>query len=206
MTREKFIRLTGWGMILSGVSLLLGFLASNMDAILGRSLMGREYERYEAISNVLLITGSLLLMFGLIGLLLRYGKQSGRAGKLALMGGVFFSLLSMLGGWGLSISDTSWAWTTWFIGFTMIFVCLALFGLLTLRQKLLPRWNALPLLAGIGIPLYVLISIIWEALTPGSGWVDDQGFGLLMLLLTMTGLGFLGFILQGDSSLKSATA
>ncbi len=204
MTREKFIRLTGWGMILSGVSLLLGFLASNMDAVLGRTLMGREVGRYEVISNVLILAGSLLLVFGFIGLLLRYGKQSGRPGKITLMGGIFFGLLSLLGYWGLGISDTSWAWTIWFISFTMIFVCLALFGLLTLRQKLLPRWNALPVFAGIGIPLYVLISIIWEAFTDTGA--SDQGVGLLMLLLTVVGLGLLGFTLQGDSPLEGSPA
>ena len=206
MTREKFIRLTGWGMILSGVSLLLGFLASNMDAVLGRTLMGREVDRYEVISNVLLISGSLLLVLGFIGLLLRYGKQSGRAGKITLMGGILFGLFSLFGAWALSVFDGDWAWTTWFISFTMIFVCLTLFGLLTLRQKLLPRWNALPLVAGIGIPLFVLITGIWEALTPGPGWVDDQGFGLLILLITAVSVGLLGFTLQGNSSLKSATA
>ncbi len=204
MTREKFIRLTGWGKILSGISLLFGFLASNMDFVLGRSLMGREYNRYETILNVLLVAGNLFLMLGFIGLLLGYGKQSGRAGKLSLIGGVFFGLLSMVGALGLGISDSNWTWTTWFLSFAMIFVCLILFGLLTLRQKLLPRWNALPLLAGIGIPICILTSIIWEAYH--NGWVNDLRIGLLILTLTAVSIGLLGFVLQGDLSRESATA
>jgi hypothetical protein len=205
MTREKFIRLSGWGMILSGFSLLLGFLASNMDAILGRSLMGPdEVNRYEAISTFLITAGSLLLMLGFIGLLLRYGEQTGGVGKIVLRSGVLFGLLSITGAWILGVYDVGWAWTTWFISFTMIFVCLSLFGLLTLRQKLLPRWNALPLVAGIGIPLFFLISSIWEIFI--DGWVNDQGVGLMILLITAVSVGLLGFVLQGDSHLEGTPA
>jgi hypothetical protein len=205
MTREKFIRLSGWGMILSGFSLLFGFLASNMDAILGRSLMGPdEVNRYEAISTILIAAGSLLLMLGFIGMLLRYGEQTGGVGKIVLRSGVLFGMLSITGAWMLGVYDVDWAWTTWFISFTMIFVCLSLFGLLTLRQKLLPRWNALPLVAGIGIPLFFLISSIWEIFI--DGWVNDQGVGLMILLITAVSVGLLGFVLQGDSHLEGTPA
>lgn len=204
MTREKFIRLSGWGMILSGISLLLGFLASNMDAVLGRSLMGQEVKRYETISMVLISAGTLLLVLGFIGLLLRYGEQSGRAGKIFLEGGVLFGLLSMMGAVVLSTYAPNWAWMTWVSSFTMIFVCLSLFGMLTLRQKLLPRWNALPLVAGIGIPLFFLIVAIWESFN--EGFVEDQGFGLLILLITMVSVGLLGFVLQGDPPLEGKLA
>ena len=204
MTREKFIRLSGWGMILSGISLLLGFLASNMDAVLGRSLVGQEVKRYETISMVLISAGTLLLVLGFIGLLLRYGEQSGRVGKIFLGGGVLFGLLSMTGAVVLSNYAPNWAWMTWISSFTMIFVCLSLFGMLTLRQKLLPRWNALPLVAGIGIPLFFLIVAIWESFN--EGFVEDQGFGLLILLITMVSVGLLGFVLQGDPLLEEKLA
>lgn len=118
------------------------------------------------------------------------------------MGSDFFGLLSMVGALGLGFSDTSWAWTTWFLSFSMIFVCLTLFGLLTRRQKLLPRWNALPVIAGIGFPLYVMISIIWETFI--DGWFSDQGIGLLILLITAVSIGLLGFTLQGDSLMERA--
>jgi hypothetical protein len=204
MSHPKFIRLSGWGLVLSGFSLLLGFLTSNMDSVLSRTLTGREYNRYETISNILLVAGSLLLVVGFIGLLLRYGKKTGRAGKSILTAGAFFGLFSLFGAWRLSVFDSEWAWMTWFLSFTMIFVCLALFGLLTLRHKLLPRWNALPLLGGIGIPLFVLISGIWEFFI--DGWVDDPGIGLFILLLTSVCVGLLGFVLQGDLPRESVTA
>ena len=206
MTREKYIRLSGWGMILSGISLLLGFLASNMDSVLGRSLMGSEVDRYENISTILIMAGTFLLVLGFVGLLLRYGQQTGRAGKIALVGGAFFGSISLLGGWTLSSDDNVWSWTIWFSSFTMMFVCLTVFGTLTVRKKLLPRWNALPLVAGIGIPIFVLVTGIWEALTPGPDWVNDQGFGLLILLFTAVGIGLLGFTLQGDPPLEGTPA
>ena len=102
----------------------------------------------------------------------------------------------------MSIYDSSWAWMIWSLSFMMIFVCLTLFGLLTLHQKLLPRWNALPLLAGIGIPIFVLVSAIWEIFN--DGWGNDQGVGLLILLLTAVSIGLLGFVLQGDPPMDKA--
>ena len=171
MTRKKFIRLCGWGMILSGISLIFGFLASNMESVFGRTLTGREYNRYETISTTLLVATIFLLVLGFIGLLLRYNEQAGRSGKIVLISGVFFGLFSLFGSWMMSIYDSSWAWMIWSLSFMMIFVCLTLFGLLTLRQKLLPRWNALPLLAGIGIPIFVLVCILSmfsEQMTKGN--------------------------------------
>ena len=202
MTRKKFIRLCGWGMILSGISLIFGFLASNMESVFGRTLTGREYNRYETISTTLLVATIFLLVLGFIGLLLRYNEQAGRSGKIVLISGVFFGLFSLFGSWMMSIYDSSWAWMIWSLSFMMIFVCLTLFGLLTLRQKLLPRWNALPLLAGIGIPIFVLVSAIWEIFN--DGWGNDQGVGLLILLLTAVSIGLLGFVLQGDPPMDKA--
>lgn len=197
MSRSKFIRLSGWGLFLSGFSILFGFLASNMDAVLSRSLTGIEYNRYETISNLLLVAGILLLVVGFVGLFVRYGDQVGQTGKITLAAGIFFGLSSLVGAWVMSIFDGDWGWTVWFLSFTMVFVCLAFFGVLTIRQKLLPRWNSLPLLAGLGIPLFVLASVIWEQIN--GGWTEfDNSVGLVIVIITAVSIGLLGFTLQGD--------
>ena len=197
MSRSKFIRLSGWGLFLSGFSLLFGFLASNMDAVLSRSLTGREYNRYETISNLLLVAGILLLVLGFVGLFLRYGEQVGQTGKITLAAGIFFGLFSLVGAWAMSAFSGDWAWMVWFLSFTMVFVCLAFFGVLTIQRKLLPRWNTLPLLAGLGIPLFVLASVIWEQIN--EGWVEfDNSVGLIIIIITAVSIGLLGFTLQGD--------
>jgi hypothetical protein len=74
-----------------------------------------------------------------------------------------------------------------------------------LRQRTLPYWNGLPLLAGLWIPLYVLVCVIIEQ---GSGrWVElPEAITLILFLLTLTGLIGLGYLLRSDSQLAGNTA
>jgi hypothetical protein len=52
---------------------------------------------------------------------------------------------------GLVIFDSEPWWTMFFLGFTFIFLGLALFGVICLRKRLLSKWNAVPFLTGIWI-------------------------------------------------------
>ena len=67
MTQSKFIRLSGWGMVLAAVSLLLTFLD---------------------VGTMPFLFAILLITLGLLGLRARYGEQAGNTAKMALGAGV----------------------------------------------------------------------------------------------------------------------
>ena len=56
------------------------------------------------------------------------------------------------------------------------------------------------------IPIFALVTGIWEALTPGSEWVDAMELGLAILLLTDVGIELLGFILKENLPLEGTTS
>jgi hypothetical protein len=157
MTRTKFIRLSGWGMVLAAICLLLSFLPETdkiMDGLyqtFGGPATSARHDLYLSLSEGLrslpFPVAILLITLGLVGLYLCYGGQAGQMAKLALgigvLGGVagVFSNLLMIRGYeyGRSAMNISMAFM-----FTGMFV----FGLVALWKKTMPRGNGLPALAG----------------------------------------------------------
>ena len=105
MTRTKFIRLSGWGLVLAAVSLLLTFLSDSqiragLYRIFGAPTTASSYELYQSLS-----TGNgrlpffftvLLIILGLLGLRARYGEQAGYAARTALGVGVWSGVASLV--------------------------------------------------------------------------------------------------------------
>jgi hypothetical protein len=94
MTHTKFIRLSGWGMVLAAVSLLLTFLPE-ADKILadlyqtfGAPATSAQHHLYQSLSEGVRLlpfpVAILLITLGLIGLNIRYGGQAGKTAKMAL--------------------------------------------------------------------------------------------------------------------------
>jgi hypothetical protein len=84
----------------------------------------------------------------------------------------------------------------------VLFVCLALFGIVALYKKPLPRWNVVPVIAGIWYPIMFLVSRI----TAGSlDWDVPIGVNVAVLFgIQGVALVALGYILKSDIPKETA--
>jgi hypothetical protein len=200
MTREKFIKLSGWALILGGVALTLGWLPSILPEYGRFSLLSARIDLYlNTIEVPLFFMGTGLLSIGFIGLLLRYGQDVGSFGRFSLGLGALSGFVSSVGAVGSGIYESEHWWPVWFLGIVVQFLGLALFGIVNLRRPTLPRWNGLPLLAGAWIPLYVLVGLGIERIT-NQGFEPSAALSLSILLLTLAGVTGLGYLMQTDSA------
>jgi hypothetical protein len=206
MTKEKFIKLSGWALMLGGVAVMLGWLAGTRPEYNRFNAASLQIDRYaNAVEFPLIIMGLLLLSVGFIGLLARYGRSASSFGRACLWLGAFTGLVSTVGAVGLGITDSGPWWSMFFLGMVFQYLGLALFGISNLRQPALPRWNGLPLLAGIWVPLFAIVSLIIEQVR--GGWVEmPELFFISMWLLSLAGLAGLGYLLQEAPSPKGVAA
>lgn len=198
MSREKFIKLSGWALMLGGLVVMLGWLASTRPEYNHFSAFSQPIDRFaNALEVPLIVMGLLLLSVGFIGLFLRYGQGTGSFGRLSLGLGALSGVISTIGAIGLGINDSDPWWSMFFFGMTFQFLGLALFGIANLRQRALPRWNGLPVLAGMWVPIFVVVSIILEQVR--GGWVElPDAVSMTIWLLSLAGLAGLGYLLQSD--------
>jgi len=84
-------------------------------------------------------------------------------------------------------------------GISLYFLGLVLFGIAAMRNNLLPRWNALPIIAGIGFPVLILLSSTMD-------WEATQYIDLGFFLPTSLGLAELGLLLKSDTHEEAALA
>lgn len=184
MNRSDFIRLSGWALMVGSVVFSLGIFAGFIQT----------ENWYLMIALVALISMPLLAV-GLLGLRRRYGDQVGGPGKnILLIGAILGSLISIIGYFGEVGPLGGWYYSIWvliFAGVILLFACLMLFGVIALFKKPLPRWNWLPLVAGIGFPFLYLLAVITGSPNP---------FGLLIVVLAFqsVALVMLGYMLQAD--------
>ena len=184
MTRTKFIRLSGWGMVLAAISLLLTFLSD--------------------LGTMPFLFAILLMTLGLLGLRARYGEQAGNTAKLALGAGVLggaagiVSNLLMTIGYenGRSLMNFSMA---------VMFAGLFVFGLVALRENPMPRGNGLPALAGFWFPFIVMGANVYHQVT--GHWLEVPGW-LSFTIFSVMGffLASLGYVLQSDAPPEQAAA
>ena len=207
VTHTTFIRLSGWGMSVGAVTMLLSFL-SDPNAIrlalyrlFDPPLTTGTFNTYRTISeNVgvgLLLVSVLLLTTGVIGLRLRYGEWVGTLGNNSLLLSVVGGGIAVLGTTGGALVPWDGWWPILWISVATLFAGLTLFGIGMLRTKPMPRWNGLPVLAGIGFPIFTLIAFTFEFEPPD--WLSRT-----IMLTTAISLVILGFILQADAAVKEA--
>jgi hypothetical protein len=55
-------------------------------------------------------------------------------------------------------TESGWSWGAWLVGTFRYFLGLVFFGFVAVRDNLLPRLNALPIIAGIWLPLWIMLS------------------------------------------------
>jgi len=176
------IRMAGWGLMAGGVI----FVSAVYSIQISRGL-----------AIALYFISMTLLVIGLLGLRNRYSEKVGGWGFILLLGVILGSLTSIVGLVGAS-ADENLAFY-FFAGPALLFICLSVFGLGALFTKPLPRWNVLPLIAGLGYPIFFVAAFFiaeanyWTSWMRASTIVDHA-----LLILPGLALIGLGYILKSD--------
>lgn len=201
MSKSKFIRLSGWALILGALTFVVAGLINLRDvpAYNPNNFLSKPIDLYfEYTSMILIPTSIFLFMVGIVGLYLRYGDESNGLGKGALIMGIIAGVTSFGASILLVTTETELVWTVFMAGFLLYFLGLVFFGIGTIRETPLPRWKALPILAGIWFPLLIIV-------TNRMDWEATQYLDLGVFLLTSIGLAGLGYLLQSDSQPAAST-
>jgi len=166
---------------MAGLALIIGAIVFALSAI-SEQVMG-------------FILSMMLLAVGILGLRSRYGEQVGGFGKNILLIGVALGSLTSLAGLFGAATDPLWILIT--AGPAVLFASLALFGIVALYKKPLSRWNILPLLAGVWVPIFFVPAFI-EVFN--GNWNPDVGnLAMPLIILQCVALSILGYILISDA-------
>ncbi len=211
MTAPKFIRLSGWAMVVSAFCMLFGFLSdaaairATLYRLVGLPASKAEYNLYRSFSENLgsffVFIAILLLAFAVVGLRMRCADRVGGIGASGLRFSVLAGGAASAGVLGLPAGLSTWH--LFIFGLAAQFGFLALFGMAVLRSRPLPRGNGLPLLAGIWIPLFLAASMIGEWLVGADRWLLPGWLESGMMLTMCASLAMLGYVLQRDAPLSA---
>jgi hypothetical protein len=195
MNNSNFIRLSGWAFIIGAIA----FLPGAIGMLFWESQTNDWDTPPMRLAAVAVFLSPLLLAVGMLGLRARYRIGGGLLLFGALVGG-FIAIAGSLGQMFApvySISDTYYG--VWLGGVFVLYVCLSIFGFLALIEKPMPRWNWLPLAAGMWIPLLPLLAGILSY----SFYPTPVIIGLVIMTIAQV---MLGYILQADSPQEMAIA
>lgn len=188
MKHAQLIRISGWGMILAALCLLLTFLP--------------DPSFWASAGSLFFLCAILLVTLGLWGLYARYREQIGGGAKAALWAG-------LLGGGASVVSNILWTSggengrTLMNNAMAVMFGGLFVFGLLALQNKPMPRGNGLPALAGFWWPFIVINANVYHQMT--GRWPNVTFWPSLALFAGMSlSLALLGYVLQSDVLPKRA--
>jgi hypothetical protein len=203
MSKEKFIKLSGWAFVLGGLSFFIGWLAGNRPEYQPHNYYSLEIDRVaNAVSAPLILAALLLISVGLLGLAVRFGQASSGIGRACLVVGAASGLVAF-SAWGLELTglqipeDT--AWYLFIYSMTIMFAGLGIWGVECLRRRMMARANVLPLLAGIVMPIFILTASIYEAFA--GRWVALPDLvNLALFAIIAASLVGLGFQLQAESA------
>lgn len=202
MKKDALVRISGWSLIAGAIVFLPGVSAMML------------YDTQYAINNWInwdsqvltwaIFLSPILFAIGMMGLRARYRIGGG----FLLFGAVVGGIVTLIGTLGqmfapvYSVSETYFY--VWVGGAYILFACLTIFGIITLRQRPLPRWNGLPLLSGI----WVAIGPLLNPLLSGIGRVSFEAFLIIAIagfVVMAVAQIVLGYILQADASQATVT-
>lgn len=207
MTRSTFVKLSGWALPIGAVSLFLGFLAGNRPEYDPYNALSQPIDRIaNASAGFLLAFGFMLCALGMAGLLIRYGLAAEQWARVALGASAVSGLAAASGAVLMALNpDGAVGWPVFMLGLIFMFTGLLVFGVACVRSRLLPRWNALPLLAAMWIPVFILATAVYEAIT-GSWWEMPDAINYLLFLASFGGLALLGFVMLTDNRAPATEA
>lgn len=195
MTRSKFIRLSGWSLILGAVTLFLFILSVYLE-----NNVYDPFRRFQAFTEFSLLISiwvtPVLLGIGLLGLRARYGDEVGGLGKNILLFGAVAGFVTNVIGF-VTVEMFTWGWILFYAGNAVLLACLTIFGISFLREKPLPRWNGLPVIAGFWFPVLLPAALIAEANGVSGDLIGN--IATVTIPLQCAALGMLGFVLQSSA-------
>ena len=181
--KPEDIRRAGWALILGAVSLILVMLLVGSD---------RNVQQFAVILLVFVCLP--LLAFGVLGLRQRYGEKVGSFGKNILLIGAILGPITSLIGFFLFRTGRYW-FITW-TGPVVLFTCLILFGVVALYKGPLPRWNILPIIAGLPYTVIVFSGMVLQLRT--NYWDSSPSLVFILFIIRVIALAALGYILKSD--------
>lgn len=193
MSKSKLIKFSGWAFILGALAFISILQGSDPVAIPASEI------------------SAILLAVGLLGLRARYGERIGGFGRNSLLLGisgpfvlVIFIALGLAG--ILTVTRISEGfWILIFGGPAIGLLGLTLFGFAALRNKPMPRWNWLPILAGIWYPgvffFFAGYFFTGHSVFPNQYWPLIE----IMLLIQFGALCLLGAVLNDNAPQEMTT-
>ncbi len=128
MTKGKFVRLSGWALMLAGATFMLGFAIGGAETSYSDSLGGRD-AFYEYSQLILVPLAMASFTVGMLGMRSRYGAQVGRFGSFSLLIGAIGGAIGFVGALGLYAAQADAGWMVWVFGMLLLLVGLLLFGI-----------------------------------------------------------------------------
>ncbi len=211
MTQSKFIRASGWGLVLAAVALLLTFISEGdlqawFTRIFGPPTTFSGLNRLQTVTGAVAESTSfftiLLITLGLVGLHLRFGERAGEAARTSLVVGVLGGVAGLVFDIGMTMGLEQRPMVN--ICVAIMFAGLVGFGLAALRSKAMPRGNGLPVLAGVWWPLLVIDAYVFPLGLSRLGPEVPLWFSVSIFLLIGVSLAALGFVLQSDAPRSTA--
>ncbi|OGO37120.1 MAG: hypothetical protein A2W35_07275 [Chloroflexi bacterium RBG_16_57_11] len=204
MSKARFTRISGWALILGAAALLLATAAATSVSPASSQYDARYRPTdpfFQTMQMILFPIAVVLVTVGIAGLYVRFSVESGKVGRLGLILGVLGGIATFAAMFGLfiTIDNGDPLWMVMMFAIAVMFGGLVLFGVDTLRRRVLPRGNYLPVLAGIGFPAIVVTSLVYEA-TTGRGLEMSDILTIAIFLVTAIGLLALGQILRGEGA------
>jgi hypothetical protein len=201
MSKARFIRISGWALILGAAALLLATIAATAVSPATSQYDARYRSTdpfFQTVQAFLFPTAVVLITAGIAGLYARYGNRSGKLGRLGLIlgvvgGGVTFLLMVGM----FTNTENEALWLGMLFSIATMFGGLVMFGVATIRSRTLPRGNYLPVAAGLGFPIVVITSLVYETITGRWLEMNDLLTASIFLVTALALLG-LGQILRSE--------
>jgi hypothetical protein len=192
MTRSKFIRMSGWSLMLGAVTFFLFALGVQLEyGVYDPFRRLDPFIWYSFLAGVWV--SPILLAVGMLGLRARYGYEVGSFGRnILLLGAVAGPAINIIGVYATPRVD--WGWILLFAGPAVLLATSPCWRVALLSS--LPRWNGLPLFAGIWYPVLLFTGLVSVAVA-GPGSVGPPIMFAVVALQSIA-LFFLGYILRGD--------
>jgi len=194
MSKSQLIKFSGWAFIL-GAFAFITILSGSSVQILGS------------------VISSILLAVGMSGLRARYGERAGNFGRNILLlgpGGPILLVIFIVMGLSVNVPVAQveeGLWILIFVGPAISLLGLTLFGLVALRSKPMPRWNWLPVLAGIWYPVLYFFAAGYLFIHHGV-YPLDVAIQILQIivLIQFLALCVFGAVVASDRTQEIATA
>jgi len=192
MNNSNFIRLSGWLFIVEAIAFL-------RPAILQLDYGSRTIS---PLMTKTFFWAPVLLVAGLLGLRARYKIGGGVLLFGAIVGGLLLIVGALMQFLAPDYSVSVTYFGVWMGGLLILHSCIFIFGILMFIKKPLPRWNWIPLFAGMWVPLLLLLSGIL-----GNGDSPSQRIFVIAVSVMMTVAQImLGYMLQADAPHEMAVA